>query len=317
MSIAFVFPGQGSQSIGMLQNLADENSAYAEIIHSTYAIASEKLGFDLWELVSNGPVEDLNKTENTQPALLAASVALYKIWQHENGEVPTIMAGHSLGEYSALVCAGVLDFAEAISLVNKRGLFMQEAVKPGEGAMAAILGLEDNIIEGVCEQLCVAKKSVVSAVNFNSPGQVVIAGYADLVDLAIDNLNDAGAKKCIKLPVSVPSHCELMAPAATKLSSEINQLKLSLPTIPVVNNVDVQIEKEADKISTALVNQLTKPVRWVETVQKIKSQGVTHFIECGPGKVLTGLSKRIDRSINGLAINDIASLNKALESVKE
>ena len=315
MSLAFIFPGQGSQSVGMLKSLVEENSDYANIVEDVFSIASQQLNMDLWQLVSEGPVENLNKTENTQPALLSVSVALYRIWEAAGGPKPEIMGGHSLGEYSAMVCAGVLDFADAVLLVHQRGLFMQSAVAEGEGAMAAVLGLDDDIIQSICQQVEKENNKTVSAVNFNSPGQVVIAGYADMVKLAIEKLNEAGAKKCVPLPVSVPSHCQLMQPAADKLSQEIANIKLSSPEIPVINNVDVNTETDADKIASALVKQLTQPVRWVECVNAMVEKGAVNMVECGPGKVLTGLGKRINRSINGVAINDLASIEKALELV--
>ncbi|MBF0265676.1 MAG: ACP S-malonyltransferase [Gammaproteobacteria bacterium] len=318
MSLAFIFPGQGSQSVGMLTSLVEENSDYAKIVEEVFTIANQQLGLDLWQLVSEGPMENLNKTEYTQPALLSVSVALYRIWEAAGGQKPEMMAGHSLGEYSALVCAGVLDFADAVLLVHKRGLYMQSAVAEGEGAMAAILGLEDDVIKSICQQVTEENNKTVAAVNFNSPGQVVIAGYADMVKIAIEKLSEAGAKKCVPLPVSVPSHCALMQPAAEQLAADIAEINLKEPMIPVVNNVDVITETDVDKISSALVKQLTQPVRWVECVSSIVEKGMAEkgaitMIECGPGKVLTGLGKRINRAINGAAINDITSINKALE----
>jgi len=316
MTIAFIFPGQGSQSIGMLASFLAENDSDAGIIKETFAIASDVLGFDLWKMISEGPVDELNKTENTQPALLAVSVALWKIWQAKDGVTPQIMAGHSLGEYSALVCANVLDFAQAIELVAARGRFMQQAVSAGEGAMAAVLGVEDSIVIEICEQISRDNNTVVAAVNFNSPGQVVIAGYVTAVEKAIEKLKASGAKKCIKLPVSVPSHSALMKPSAEQLAEKIKSIQFAQATINVINNVDVAVEKNTLQIEAALVKQLTQPVRWVETIEKMKQQGVTHIIECGPGKVLTGLGKRIDKTITGMSIEDLGSMEKALDICK-
>lgn len=313
MSLAFIFPGQGSQSVGMLKELVQENADYAKIVEDVFAIANKQLDMDLWQLVTEGPEETLNKTEYTQPALLSVSVALYRIWEAAGGAKPSIMAGHSLGEYSALVCAGVLDFADAVLLVHKRGLYMQSAVAKGIGGMAAVLGLADDVVKETCEQVSLENNKTVSAVNFNSPGQVVIAGYADMVTIATEKLKEAGAKKCVPLSVSVPSHCDLMQSAADKLANDIGNITLNSPAIPVVNNADVATETDVNAITSALVKQLTMPVRWVECVEAMAKQGTTQLIECGPGKVLTGLSKRIDRSIKGAVINDIASIEKALE----
>jgi len=315
MSVAFIFPGQGSQSIGMLSSIMDENPEYGEIAKVTYHLASEQLGFDLWDIVKHGPAEELNKTENTQPALLAAEVALWRIWNEQNGAMPVVMAGHSLGEYSALVCAEVLDFEEAISLVHHRGLYMQSAVAEGEGAMAAILGMADEDVVTVCEKTSEETGLVVAAVNYNSPGQVVIAGNIMAVEKAIENAKGSGAKKAIKLPVSVPSHCSLMLPAAEKLAKKIQLMEFKKPTIPVINNVHVTIESDETIIAEALVKQLSKPVRWVETIQKMKSEGIESIVECGPGKVLTGLNKRIDRELKTYPIFDVASIDKTLEEL--
>ncbi|RCU52564.1 [acyl-carrier-protein] S-malonyltransferase [Corallincola luteus] len=302
---AFVFPGQGSQTVGMLADLANN-----EVVQATFAEASAVLGYDLWKLVSEGPVEDLNQTDRTQPALLASSVALFRLWQSQGGEMPSVMAGHSLGEYSALVCAGVLSFVDAIKLVEQRGKFMQQAVPAGEGAMSAIIGLSDEEIISACEKA--AENEVVSAVNFNSPGQVVIAGSAAAVARANELCKEAGAKRALPLPVSVPSHCALMKPAAEQLATSLDSVELATPVVPVVNNVDVAQATDAAEIRDALVRQLHKPVRWTESVQSMVAGGVTEFVEVGPGKVLSGLIKRIDRSATCVAVNDFASLENAL-----
>lgn len=304
---AFVFPGQGSQTVGMLAELA---ATYPQV-EATFREASDALGYDLWQLVSNGPAEELNKTWQTQPALLAASVAIYRVWQQQGGKQPTLMAGHSLGEYSALVCAGVLDFADAIKLVELRGKLMQEAVPEGTGAMQAIIGLDDAAIRKACEES--AQGQVVSPVNFNSPGQVVIAGNKEAVERAGAACKAAGAKRALPLPVSVPSHCALMKPAADKLAVALEEIAFNAPSVPVVNNVDVKCESDAAAIRHALVRQLYSPVRWTESVEFMASQGVTQLLEMGPGKVLTGLTKRIVDSLTAAAVNDPTSLSAALE----
>ncbi len=304
--IAFVFPGQGSQTVGMLAELA---ATYPQV-EETFREASDALGYDLWQLVSQGPAEELNKTWQTQPALLAASVAIYRVWQAQGGEQPVLMAGHSLGEYSALVCAGVLNFADAVKLVELRGKLMQEAVPEGTGAMQAIIGLDDAAIRQACEQS--AQGQVVSPVNFNSPGQVVIAGNKEAVERAGAACKAAGAKRALPLPVSVPSHCALMKPAADKLAVALEGITFNQPAVPVINNVDVKAESDASAIRHALVRQLYSPVRWTESVEAMAAQGVTHLLEMGPGKVLTGLTKRIVDTLTAAAVNDTASLNAAL-----
>ncbi|MGX9375025.1 ACP S-malonyltransferase [Pantoea ananatis] len=303
---AFVFPGQGSQTVGMLADLA---AAYPAV-EATFREASDVLGYDLWQLVSQGPAEELNKTWQTQPALLAASVAIYRVWQQQGGQLPALMAGHSLGEYSALVCAGVLNFADAIKLVELRGKLMQEAVPEGTGAMQAIIGLDDAAIAKACEES--AQGQVVSPVNFNSPGQVVIAGNKEAVERAGAACKAAGAKRALPLPVSVPSHCALMKPAADKLALTLENITFSAPAVPVINNVDVKAEMDADAIRHALIRQLYSPVRWTESVEAMAAQGVTQLIEMGPGKVLTGLTKRIVDGLSAAAVNDTASLTAAL-----
>ncbi|EGQ7982092.1 ACP S-malonyltransferase [Vibrio vulnificus] len=300
---AIVFPGQGSQAVGMLADLGEQY----EIVKQTFAQASEALGYDLWALVQNGPAEDLNQTFRTQPALLASSVAIWRVWQELGLAQPENLAGHSLGEYSALVCAGVIDFQEAIKLVELRGQLMQEAVPAGTGAMYAIIGLDDEAIAKACEEA--AQGDVVSPVNFNSPGQVVIAGSKDAVERAGALCKEAGAKRALPLPVSVPSHCALMKPAAEKLAVALESIEFKAPQLPVINNVDVVAETDPAKIKDALVRQLYSPVRWTESVELMSSQGVEKLLEMGPGKVLTGLTKRIVKSLEAVAVNDVASLD--------
>ncbi|WP_438863170.1 ACP S-malonyltransferase [Neptunicella sp.] len=304
---AFVFPGQGSQSVGMLADLA---SQYGEI-KQCFAEASDVLGYDLWQRVEQGPAEELNATHITQPALLASSVAIWRVWNTLNGRKPEYLAGHSLGEYSALVCAGVINFADAIKLVEQRGQFMQQAVPAGVGGMFAIIGLDDAKVIECCEQA--AEQQVVSAVNFNSPGQVVIAGHAEAVERAGALCKEAGAKRALPLPVSVPSHCALMIPAAEQLEKVLANIEFSSPHVPVINNVDVSQEVSPEKIKNALVRQLYSPVRWTETVQSLASMGVTEHFEMGPGKVLSGLGKRIDSSVQCNAVNTVETLEAVLK----
>ena len=304
--LAIVFPGQGSQAIGMLADLAE---SYPQV-KATFDEASAVLGYDLWALVQNGPAEDLNRTDRTQPALLTASVAIWRVWQEKGGQAPAFLAGHSLGEYSALVCAGAIDFADAVKLVKLRGEYMLQAVPEGTGSMAAIIGLADDAIRSACEQAC--EGEVVSAVNYNSPGQVVIAGHKAAVDRASALCKEAGAKRALPLAVSVPSHCSLMLPAAEKLAAELANVTINTPVIPVVNNVDVALESDPAAIRDALVRQLHCPVRWTESVEFLASQEVSELVECGPGKVLTGLTKRIIKQLSAQAVNDTASLDKAL-----
>ncbi|MGF1757314.1 ACP S-malonyltransferase [Photobacterium sagamiensis] len=302
---AIVFPGQGSQAVGMLAELAEK----FDVVKQTFAEASEALGYDLWALVQNGPAEDLNQTHRTQPALLTASVAIWRAWQEQGGEQPAVLAGHSLGEYSALVCAGVIDFKEAVKLVELRGQLMQEAVPAGIGAMSAIIGLDNDAIAKACEDA--AQDQVVSPVNFNSPGQVVIAGNKEAVERANVLCKEAGAKRALPLPVSVPSHCELMKPAAEKLAVALESIQFNTPSIPVINNADVQTETAPAAIKLALVKQLYGPVRWTESVERMAGEGIEQLLEMGPGKVLTGLTKRINRALSGAAVNDPASLEAA------
>ncbi|RLR17779.1 [acyl-carrier-protein] S-malonyltransferase [Sodalis-like symbiont of Bactericera trigonica] len=304
---AMVFPGQGSQTVGMLTELAADHA----VIEATFAEASAVLGYDLWQRVQQGPAEELNKTWVTQPALLASSVAIWRVWQQQGGQAPALMAGHSLGEYSALVCAGSLDFAAAIVLVALRGKLMQDAVPAGTGAMYAIIGLDNDAIAAACQQA--AQGQVVSPVNFNSPGQVVIAGHKEAVERAGLAFKAAGAKRALPLPVSVPSHCALMKPAAEKLAQALEAVTFAAPQIPVINNVEVRAEQHPTAIRQALVRQLYSPVRWTESVEYLASRGVEVLLEIGPGKVLTGLTKRIDGNLSGAAVNDPASLAAAIE----
>ncbi|MDH3325942.1 MAG: ACP S-malonyltransferase [Gammaproteobacteria bacterium] len=307
MTTAFVFPGQGSQSVGMLAELASQ----FPIIENTFAEASEVLGYDLWALVQSGPAEDLNVTDKTQPAMLASGVAVWRLWLEQGGEQPAVMAGHSLGEYTALVCSGAISFPAAIKLVEARGRFMQSAVAAGEGGMAAILGLDDDAVISLCESC--AEGDVLEAVNFNTPGQVVIAGTAAAVTRAVERAADAGAKKAVPLPVSVPSHCALMKPAAEQLKKILVEVEVQTPCVPVIHNVDVASFDDADQIKEALVRQLYQPVQWVKTINKMLDEGVVRVVECGPGKVLAGLNKRITRSTPVSPIFDIASMEKALD----
>ena len=306
MKLAFVFPGQGSQAVGMLADLA----AQYPIVGETFTEASDQLGFNLWQMVSEGPKESLNQTINPQPAMLTAGVATWRVWQQQNGLEPSVMAGHSLGEYAALVFSGALDFSEAVKLVAERGRLMQEAVPEGEGAMAAILGLDDDQVRTVCGSA--AEGGVVEAVNFNAPGQVVIAGSADAVQRATVLAKEAGAKRALPLPVSVPSHSSLMRQAAERFGSAMAPIVINPPEIPVINNVDVSAEIEPDAIRGSLTRQLYNPVRWVETIREMKRAGVDTLIECGPGKVLAGLNKRIEKEIKAAPLFDQASLEAAI-----
>jgi len=310
MTFALVFPGQGSQSVGMLSGLAETFPQ----IKATYQEASDVLSYDLWSLAKDGPEEKLNKTHITQPAMLAGGVALWRVWQDEGGSMPVAMAGHSLGEYSALVAAGSMSLNDAALLVSDRGRFMQEAVPAGVGAMAAILGLDDDKVIDVCEEA--AEGEVVTAVNFNSPGQVVIAGNAAAVERAVGLSKEAGAKRALILPVSVPSHCSLMNPAAEQLKERLAGINISSPTIPVYNNVDVQAESDPDAIRDALKRQLFSPVRWVDTINTFVKQDIQHIVECGPGKVLVGLNKRINKQMTALSTLDVDNFKKAIESVQ-
>ena len=311
MSLAFVFPGQGSQSIGMLDQLATEYP----LVQETFIEASDALGYDMWDLVTSGPDVALNQTERTQPAMLAAGIAVWRVWQSLTNIQPGYLAGHSLGEYTALVAAGALSFTDAIKLVEMRGQFMQQAVPEGQGAMAAILGLDDNAVKTIC--IDAADEQVVEAVNFNSPGQVVIAGDVEAVTKATELAKEQGAKRALLLPVSVPSHCALMKPAAEKLAKALTDIPVHKTRIPVLHNVNVSAAVDEDEIKALLIQQLHNPVRWVETIQALSNTGVDKIVECGPGKVLAGLTKRIDKTITGLPVFDQRSLEKAVQALGE
>lgn len=313
MAFAFVFPGQGSQSVGMMNAYGDSS-----VVRSTFDEASATLGQDLWQLVADGPVELLAQTVNTQPLMLTAGIAAYRLWLEKGGKLPVVVAGHSLGEYSALVAAGVIDFKDAVPLVRLRASAMQEAVPVGTGAMAAILNLDDEKIREACIEAAaeVGNGEVVEPVNFNGPGQTVIAGSKAAVERACEGCKARGAKRAVLLPVSAPFHSSLIRPAAEKLGARLAELAFAAPTIPVINNVDVAIESDPAKIKDALIRQAFSPVRWVETVQKIASLGVTTVAECGPGKVLAGLTKRCSDSLNGVALADLASIESALSSLE-
>jgi [acyl-carrier-protein] S-malonyltransferase len=310
MPFAFVFPGQGSQSVGMLATLA----ATEPLILETFAEASEVLGYDLWRLCQQGPEEVLGATERTQPAMLTAGIATWRVWRKHGGGVPMAMAGHSLGEYSSLVAAGALDFKTAVSLVQFRGQAMQAAVPSGQGAMAAIIGVEDNLVAAACKEA--AQGEVVEPANFNSPGQIVIAGAAPAVDRAIEVLKAKGAKRAIKLPVSVPSHTPLMQPAAERLAERLRSVQFAQPQVQEIYTVDVRKHSDAQSIRAALIEQLVKPVRWTQTVQALLASGVRVIVECGPGRVLTGLNRRIEKNkdVAFLAIEDAQSLQQALQA---
>lgn len=311
--LAFVFPGQGSQKVGMLSGLAAEYS----VVQQSFNQASEVLGYDLWSLVQEGPQESLNQTERTQPMLLTASVALWRAWQ-ENSEVkPEFMAGHSLGEWSALVCAGVIDFEVAVKLVQLRGKYMQEAVPEGVGSMAAIIGLDDDAILAICKQVEADRDGeVVSAVNFNSPGQVVIAGHVEAINQACELCKEKGAKRAMPLAVSAPFHSSLLRPAADKLEAELEQVTFNTPQIAVVHNVNAGLERDPGAIKQLMIEQIYKPVRWVDCVKCLAANGVTIDVECGPGKVLSGLVKRIDRNVACLSIDMPDGLTAASEQLK-
>ena len=311
MTFAFIFPGQGSQSVGMLNTIAHRPEVKAVIQE-----ASDALGEDVAKLIAEGPAEALSLTTNTQPVMLTAGVAFYRAWLAEGGAVPAMMAGHSLGEYSALVAAGVIAFKDAVPLVRFRAEAMQTAVPVGTGGMAAILGLDDDIVKQVCDQASQASGQIVEAVNFNAPGQVVIAGSSNAVTKACELLKAAGAKRALPLPVSAPFHSSLLQPASEKLQNYLSSVVFNAPTISVVNNVDVEVLNDPVAIKDALVRQAAKPVRWHETINAMANQGITQVIECGPGKVLAGLAKRINDQVTGLAVFDEASLQEVLQGVK-
>jgi [acyl-carrier-protein] S-malonyltransferase len=311
MTFAFIFPGQGSQSVGMLNTIAHRPEVKAVLQE-----ASDALGEDVAKLIAEGPAEALSLTTNTQPVMLTAGVAFYRAWLAEGGAVPAMMAGHSLGEYSALVAAGAIAFKDAVPLVRFRAEAMQTAVPVGTGGMAAILGLDDEIVKQVCAQASQASGQIVEAVNFNAPGQVVIAGSSDAVTKACELLKAAGAKRALPLPVSAPFHSSLLQPASEKLESYLSSVVFNTPTISVVNNVDVQVLNDPAEIKDALVRQAAKPVRWHETINVMAKQGVTQVVECGPGKVLAGLAKRINDQVTGLAVFDETSLQEVLQGMK-
>ena len=316
MSFAFVFPGQGSQSVGMLAELASAEP----LVQETFAEASSVLGYDLWQLCQQGPEEQLGATERTQPAMLTAGVATWRVWRKHGGPLPAAMAGHSLGEYSALVCSGALDFKTAVALVQFRGQAMQQAVPAGQGAMAAILGVDDADVEAACAEATGsgAPGEIVQAANFNSPGQVVIAGSAVAVDRAIEVLKSKGAKRAMKLPVSVPSHTALMQPAADRMTEKLQSVSFAQPEVRDIYTVDVKTHQGPDSIRQALVQQLVKPVRWTETVRALLASGAKVLVECGPKGVLTGLNRRIEKNkdIAMLAIEDPESLQQALAACR-
>tara|TARA_R100001509_G_scaffold162350_1_gene133745 strand:+ start:1240 stop:2241 length:1002 start_codon:yes stop_codon:yes gene_type:complete len=318
-SSAFVFPGQGSQKVGMLAAAAEASPVVIE----TFREASDALGYDVWDLVQNGQQEALNLTETTQPVLLTASVALWRAWVAAGGPTPAIMAGHSLGEFTALVCAGALDFGDAARLVRQRGAFMQTAVPVGEGAMAAVIGLDDEQINTLCAEVRDAGRGEVAAVNFNSPGQVVIAGHAAAVEAAGEALKAAGAKRIMPLPVSAPFHTVLMKPAGEQLEQVLADVRIATPLVPVVHNVHAQTEADPERIRALLVEQIYSPVQWTRCVQTMVDSGVRQVVECGPGKVLSGLNRRIDKSLESFSLEEPEALQQALaalggqEGVKE
>lgn len=301
-SLAFVFPGQGSQTVGMLAEIAEQHA----VIKETFSEASDALGYDMWDLVQNGEQEALNLTETTQPVLLTSSVALWRAWQQQTDKMPSLMAGHSLGEFSALVCAGALTFTDAVKLVRSRGQFMQTAVPVGEGTMAAVLGLDDQAIIEICDQ------AGAEAVNFNSPGQVVIAGKVAAVESAVEACKAAGAKRAMVLSVSAPFHTSLMKPAGEKLAEELANLTVESPTIPVVHNVHAKTESDPQSIRELLVEQIYSPVKWVGCVETMVGQGIEKTVECGPGKVLGGLNRRIHKPLSVFNLDAVAGFEKAL-----
>jgi [acyl-carrier-protein] S-malonyltransferase len=305
--LAIVFPGQGSQSIGML---AEMGGAYP-IVGDTFDAASSVLGYDLWRLIQDGPEAELNRTDRTQPAMLVAGVAVWRVWRQCGGPMPAMMAGHSLGEYTALACVDAVSFECAVELVAERGRYMQEAVPEGQGAMAAILGLDDDQVIAACNEA--AQGEVVAAVNFNSPGQVVIAGHTGAVERAMARARDAGAKRALTLPVSVPSHCALMLPAADRMRRLLDETAISKPVVPILHNADVLAHEDPALIRDALVRQLYSPVNWVETIRHMRLQGIQRIFECGPGKVLTGLARRIEQDLTAMAVFDTQSLQAALD----
>jgi [acyl-carrier-protein] S-malonyltransferase len=309
MTLAFVFPGQGSQKVGMLDDFAAHRD-----VRATFAEASDALGEDLWTLIEQGPAETLNLTRNTQPAMLTADIALLRAWRAAGGPQPSVMAGHSLGEYAALVAAAAMQLRDAVPLVRFRAEAMQDAVAHGIGAMAAIMGGDDAAIVDACREA--AQGEIVEPVNFNGPGQVVIAGHKSAVERAIVAAKSRGAKRGVMLPVSAPFHSSLMKPAVDRLAARLSQLDITSPSIPVLHNVDVAEHATPEAIRAALAGQAASPVRWSDTIRALLARGVTHFIECGPGKVLTGLTRRIDENVATFALNDRASLDEALAALR-
>lgn len=305
-NFAFVFPGQGSQKIGMLAELADQNP----IIEKTFSEASEVLGYDMWQLIQQGAQEDINLTQRTQPILLTCSVAIWRLWNQKQGAKPSQMAGHSLGEWSALVCANVIDFADGLKMVEARGKFMQQAVPVGQGTMAAIIGLDDQAILAACNEA--STLGVVDAVNFNAPGQVVIAGANDAVERAMDICKAAGAKRALPLPVSAPFHTSLMKPAADNLAEMVNTITFRAPEVPIMHNVHAKNEHDPQAIKALMLEQIYSPVKWVDCVEQLKNSGVSALVECGPGKVLSGLAKRIDRELTAISTESVADFDAAL-----
>lgn len=308
---AMLFPGQGSQSVGMLSALADRHDRVRE----TFDEAGQALNLDLWQLVTGGPEDELNRTERTQPAVLAGAVAVWRVWQDLGGPGPARLAGHSLGEYAALVVAGAMDFSAAVAVVAERGRQMQAAVPAGEGAMAAVLGLDDEVVEAICRE--VAEDQVVVPANYNSPGQIVIAGDAAAVERAIHQSKEAGARRAMVLPVSVPSHSPLMKPAARTMEKVLDEVEIREPLIPVVHNCDVTTHERPDDIRRALVEQLVKPVRWTESVRAIAAGGIMRFAECGPGRVLAGLGRRIERAGEWIALEEPESMEKTVSEWRD
>lgn len=308
---AFLFPGQGSQSVGMLAELAERHDG----VRATFEEAGRVLDMDLWHLVSEGPEEELNRTELTQPAILAASVAMWRLWNDLGGPKPARLAGHSLGEYSALVAAGAMEFEQAVAVVAERGRQMQAAVPVGQGAMAAVLGLDDEVVEAICRE--VAEDQVVAPANYNSPGQLVIAGDAAAVERALHKCSDAGARRAMILPVSVPSHSKLMQPAARAMAGVLAKIELRTPAIPVIHNCDVAEHATPDEIRTALINQLVSPVRWTESVRSITGSGIMKLAECGPGRVLSGLGRRIERGAQWVALEQPGVIEETIKEWRE
>jgi len=304
---AFLFPGQGSQSVGMMSALADEFSQ----VETTFEEASAVLGYDLWAMVVNGPAEELNKTEVTQPAMLVSGIATWRVWQELGGAQPDFLAGHSLGEYSALVAAGVMPFSDAVAIVAERGRLMQQATPAGTGAMAAVLGLDDQALRDICNE--VTGDEVVACANFNAPGQVVISGNKNAVETAGELAKQAGARRVLPLPVSVPSHCLLMKPAAAKLQELLLNVHFSDSALPVIQNADVRSYADAEQVREALARQLWQPVRWTETIQSLLDSGVNRFVECGPGKILAGLNRRITKQSTVFALIGRAAIEDAMQ----